>query len=260
MPAGEYYVQGFVNIYTEFKRSDGFTLWMHNDQWEGQHFNSSPGNLYSDIQKIRIDPKQPQTIKLSCKNVIPPIAPIADSKWVKRVKFKSELLSKFWGQDIFLGATILLPKGYDENPTLKYPVNYIQGHFSTQAPNGFTTEVPAANATAREKSGYEYQQYWNADGTPRMLMITFQHPCPYYDDSYVVNSPNVGPYGDAIMQELIPYLEKNFRIINEPYARILSGGSTGGWIALAMQLFYPDFFGGRSRFVLTRWISIIFKQ
>ncbi len=46
------------------------------------------------------------------------------------------------------------------------------------------------------------------------------------------------------MQELIPWLEEHFRIIREPYARVLSGGSTGGWISLAMQIFYPDFFGG----------------
>lgn len=244
LPAGEYYIQGFVNIYTEFKRADGFTLWMHNDQWEGQHFNRSPGNLYSDIQKIKIDPKQKQVIKLSCKNVIPDIPPIPDTKWVKRIKFKSEMLSKFWGQDIYLGATILLPKGYDENPNQKYPVNYIQGHFSTAAPNGFTDIDPGENANGRARSGYDYYKFWTEDSTPRMILVTFQHPCPYYDDSYVVNSPNVGPYGDAITQELIPYIEEHFRIIREPYARILSGGSTGGWISLAMQIFYPDFFGG----------------
>jgi len=77
-----------------------------------------------------------------------------------------------------------------------------------------------------------------------MIAVTYQHPCPYYDDSYAVNSPNVGPYGDAITQELIPRIEKEFRIISKPYARILSGGSTGGWESLALQIFYPDLFGG----------------
>ena len=77
-----------------------------------------------------------------------------------------------------------------------------------------------------------------------MITVTFQHPCPYYDDSYAVNSPNVGPYGDAIMQELIPYVEEHFRIIRKPYARVLSGGSTGGWEAMALQVYHPDFFGG----------------
>ena len=77
-----------------------------------------------------------------------------------------------------------------------------------------------------------------------MLAVTFQHPTPYFDDSYAVNSVNNGPYGDAIMQELIPEVEKRFRVIREPYARILSGGSTGGWEAAALQIFHPDFFGG----------------
>jgi hypothetical protein len=59
-----------------------------------------------------------------------------------------------------------------------------------------------------------------------------------------VNSANNGPYGDALMTELIPYLEENFRIIRQPYARVLSGGSTGGWESLALQVFHPEFFGG----------------
>lgn len=243
LPAGEYYVQGFVNIYTKFERSDGHTLWMHNDQWEGQHFNRSPGNLYSDVQKITIDPAKGGTIQLDCKNIIPPIEMPEDTKWVKRVKFKSDMLSEFWGQDIFLGATILLPKGYDEHPDSYYPVNYIQGHFSLGNPNRIVTEDPGDD-NPRAKAGYDFFQFWNSDEAPRMIAVTFQHPCPYYDDSYAVNSPNVGPYGDALIQELIPYVEERFRIIQQPYARILSGGSTGGWESLALQIFNPDFFGG----------------
>jgi hypothetical protein len=77
-----------------------------------------------------------------------------------------------------------------------------------------------------------------------MLMVTFLHPTPYFDDSYAVNSANDGPYGDAIMQELIPYIESHFRIIRQPYARVLSGGSTGGWESLALQAYHPEFFGG----------------
>ncbi len=77
-----------------------------------------------------------------------------------------------------------------------------------------------------------------------MLYVTFQHPTPYYDDSYAIDSPNMGPYGQAVTRELIPYIEKHFRAIPQPWARILSGGSTGGWESLALQIFYPDYFGG----------------
>jgi hypothetical protein len=241
IPAGEYYVQGFINIYTEFKRSDGFTLWMHNDQWEGQRWNRSPGNLYSEPQKIQIDHSITNSVRLVCDKKIPPLKIHPDTKWVKRIKFKSEKLSKFWGQPIYLGATILLPKHYDQHPDAYYPVNYLQGHFSLRAPYGFREEDSNSQGTRRKRS---ISDFWKSDSCPRMIAVTFQHPCPYYDDSYAVNSPNVGPYQDAIMQELIPKVEEQFRIIRKPYARILSGGSTGGWISLMLQIFQPDFFGG----------------
>jgi hypothetical protein len=140
------------------------------------------------------------------------------------------MLSEFWGRPIYLGATVLLPAGYETN-TISYPVLYNQGHFSLNNPLGF------------EIGGDLYDE-WLKDDFPRMIVVTFQHPNPYYDDSYAVNSVNVGPYGDAILQELIPEVERRYRVIREPWARLLDGGSTGGWEALALQLFNPDFFGG----------------
>ncbi|MFC2117330.1 alpha/beta hydrolase-fold protein [Bacteroidota bacterium] len=243
IPPGDYFVQAFVNIYTEFKRSDGHTIWLHNDQWEGQRWNVSPGNLYSEVKKVHIDPSKSKTIKIVCDQVIPPVEIPPDTKYVKRIKFPSKILTEFWGQPIYLGATILLPKGYDKNPNKYYPVNYAQGHFSLRAPHGFREGDPNSE-NERSRKNSSFYDYWMSDEAPGMFAITFQHPCPYYDDSYAVNTPNVGPYGDAIMQELIPYLEENFRIINKPYARLLSGGSTGGWESLALQVFHPDFFGG----------------
>lgn len=124
-----------------------------------------------------------------------------------------------------------------------YPANYVQGHFSLRAPYGFSSEEPGRN-NPWLKRGNDFFKYWTSDACPRMIAVTFQHPCPYYDDSYAVNSENVGPYGDAIIEELILYLEEHFRIIRRPYARVLSGGSTGGWESFALQVFHPDFFGG----------------
>jgi hypothetical protein len=243
IPPGEYYIQGFVNVYTEFKRSDGHTIWLHNDQWEGQHWYRSPGNIISKVVKVNVDPSEGKNIEIICDDVIPPLEIPEDTKWVKRIKFQSKILTEFWGQPMYLGATILLPKGYDEHPDVYYPVNYIQGHFSLRAPNGFDL-VESGSDNPRQRRGSEFARYWISDDCPRMICVTFQHPCPYYDDSYAVNSQNCGPYGDAIMQELIPCVEEHFRIIRKPYARVLSGGSTGGWESLALQIFHPDFFGG----------------
>ena len=96
----------------------------------------------------------------------------------------------------------------------------------------------------RWKEGNDFQRAWRREHFPRMIVVTFQDPTPYFDTSYSVNSVNLGPYGDAILEELIPEIERRFRVIDEPYARVLTGGSTGGWEALAMQIYYPDFFGG----------------
>jgi len=243
IPAGDYYVQGFINVYSEYKRKDGHTVWLHQDQWEGQNWLRSPGNLYSDVIKVRLDPAKDIAVTLSCKNVIPPVTIPPDTQWVKRIKFQSKLLSDFWGRPMYLGAVILLPRNYAKDADTYYPVNYIQGHFSLRAPYGFSSEEPEEdNPWARR--GYDFYQFWNSEECPPMIAVTLQHPCPYYDDSHAMNSPNLGPYGDAVIQELIPYIEQNFRAIRRPYARVLSGGSTGGWISFALQVFHPDFFGG----------------
>jgi hypothetical protein len=229
IPPGDYWVQGFVNIYSEFRRADGHTLWMHDDRWEGQHWNVSPGNLYSVPRRVRIGPDS-EPIKLVVDQTVPPVPVPADTPWVKRIKIQSPLLTKFWGRPIYLGATVLLPRDYDRS-TVRYPILYRQGHFSLAPPLGFA-------------EGTDIHTAWLRDDFPRMVVVTLQHPTPYFDDSYGVNSANNGPYGDALMQELIPEIEKRFRVIGEPWARITDGGSTGGWISLAHQFFYPDFYGG----------------
>ena len=226
VPPGDYYVQAFVNLYSEFRRSDGHVLWMHDDQWEGQHFNRSPGNLHSRVQRLHLDADAGYTLRLVADQVIPPVEIPADTEWVQRFRFESPTLTEFWGRPIYLGATVLLPRDYHTS-TIEYPVLYRQGHFSLGEPLG---------GAVREE--------WVEDDFPRMIVVTFQHPTPYFDDSYAVNSANNGPYGDAITEELIPEIERRYRIIKQPWARLLDGGSTGGWEALALQIFHPDFFGG----------------
>ncbi len=243
IPPGVYWVQAFINIYSEFRRADGHVVWMHDDQWEGQRWNRSPGNLYSATVQVKLDASQGYRVPLVCDQVIPPIQVPADTQWVKRFKIQSSILTRFWGRPIYLGATVLLPRDYDTS-TVRYPVLYEQGHFGLGAPLGFSTQPPTPGRGEGRGGGRALYQEWIKDNFPRMIVVTLQHPNPYFDDSYAVNSVNVGPYGDAIHQELIPEIEKRFRVIHQPWARVLSGGSTGGWEALALQVFYPDFYGG----------------
>jgi hypothetical protein len=234
IPAGEYYVQSFINVYSEFMRADGHTVWMHDDRWEGQHWERSPGNLASEVRRLRLDSDAGYLHEILADRVLPEIEVPPDTPWVKRFRFESKRLSEFWGRPIRLGATVLLPKDY-ERETIDYPVVYLQGHFSLADPMNW-------------KEGEDLHRAWIGDHFPRMIVVTFQDPNPYFDTSYSVNSVNLGPYGDAILEELIPEVERRFRIIRKPYARVLTGGSTGGWETLAMQIFHPDFFGGAFAF------------
>lgn len=251
MPAGEYWVQALLVVYTRVTPKHGKTIWVPWDQWEGRRWNRTPGNLISEPTRVRWDPATSR-LSLALTKKIPPVVVPADTRWVKRVRIQSRMLSEWWGRPVYLGATVLLPRGWDENPSMRYPAIYIQGHFGLGAPFGFDPDGKPETAEARERRlvrtsrepGYEFAQAWMGPDFPRMAAITFQHPTPYYDDSYAVNSANQGPYQDALLTELVPYLEEKFRLRAEPEARFLTGGSTGGWEALALQIHRPKFFGG----------------
>lgn len=258
IPAGEYYAQALINRYETFNLKTGHTVKLPPDQGEGQQWNRKPGNFYSTPIKVSIDPTKKETIKLSMDQKIPPIEDPKDSKYVKHIKIQSQLLTEFWGKPLFLGAHVLVPEGFDEHPEAKYPLMIYHGHFPSDF-GGFSTEPPpddmdTTDYAARfgiygynkfqKQEAYNFYKQWTSKNFPRFLIIEIQHANPYYDDSYAVNSANLGPYGDAIMKELVPEIEKQFRGIGEGWARFTYGGSTGGWEALAVQMFYPDDFNG----------------
>src|SRR5262245_52141563 len=249
IPPGEYWVQALFNRYETFRRADGHTVKMPMDQGEGQHWDTKPGNFYSKPVRMKLEPSNGGEIKISMDQRIPPIDPPKDTAQVKYIQVPNERLTKFWGRPMSLGAIVLLPAGWDTHPDARYPVVIHHGHFpASMANDGWRETPPDATATDTERealqAAYRFFQEWNAPGFPRMLHVLVQHPTPYFDDSYAVNSANNGPYGDAITYDLLPYIEKKFRGIGEPWARVLVGGSTGGWEALGVQVFYPDQYNG----------------
>lgn len=258
LDAGDYFVQAVFNVYEEFHLSSGKTVWLPPDMGEGQHWNQKPGNPFNKPVKIHIDPKAPATVKITLDQVIPAIegtdkdpvvmaAKDPGAKWLKYMRFRSEKLSKFWGRDVYLGAWILLPDGFEDHPDAKYPLIVYQDHYHAGfGPVPFVTTAPDSKAPGARRldNGYRFFQDWTAGRLPRVLMIYVQDANPYYDDSYDVDSANVGPYGSAINEELIPAIEQKYRGIGQGWARATFGGSTGGWEALATQVFYPDFYNG----------------
>jgi hypothetical protein len=254
---GEYWVQALLHVYETFKRKDGHTVKLPMDRGEGQQWNRAPGNLYSTPIKLSVDPTKNATIKINLDKVIPPIEPPKDTKYVKHVKIQSKLLTEFWGRPMHLGAHVLLPEGFEEHPNARYPLAIFHGHFPANL-SGFREAPPDPNLKPEyserfklegynrivQEHAYKFYQEWTGPDFPRMLAIEIQHANPYYDDSYAVNSANLGPYGDAITYELIPYIEEKFRGIGKGWARFMYGGSTGGWEAMAAQIFYPDEYNG----------------
>ncbi len=253
---GEYFVQAVFHRYETFHRSDGHTVKLPMDRGEGQHWNIAPGNLYSRPAKITIGPDTKRTL-IVLDQEIPPITPPPDTKYIRHIKIKSEVLSKFWGRPMYIGANVLVPEGFDEHPQARYPLIVFHDHFVPDF-DDFRPDPPDPNLTPdyserfhisgynriQQEEAHKFYQQWTGPNFPRVLIVKLAHANPFYDDSYGVNSANVGPYGDAIETELIPAIEKQFRSLSQGWARFTYGGSTGGWEALAVQTFYPDSYNG----------------
>jgi len=270
LPPGNYWVQALLHEYETFHRSDGHVVKLPMDRGEGQQWNRAPGNLYSTPKRVHLDPRKGGEIRIALDKVIPPLPDLPDTKYVKHVKIQSERLTKFWGRPMYLGAIVLLPEGWAEHPNARYPLVVYQGHFertvsgwretppdadlppaqpdsiAKYCPNGHEGDLCEKYGYPRtmQQYGYDFYRKWTGPGFPRVIMVTIQHANPYYDDSYAVNSENLGPYGDAIMYELIPAIEKQYRGIGQGWARATYGGSTGGWEALGVQVKYPDEYNG----------------
>ena len=256
LPDGDYVVQALLHRYETFNLANGKTVKLPMDRGEGQQWRRAPGNFYSTPATVTImDGTASADIVMD--QVIPPIEPPADTDYIKHVRIRSERLSEFWGRDMYLGAHVLLPEGFDEHPDARYPLAIFHGHFPSDF-GGFRETPPDPDLECeyserfdldcynriQQQEAHDFYQTWTGPDFPRMLIIQIQHANPYYDDSYAVNSASIGPYGDAITYELIPYIEETFRGLGEPWSRFLYGGSTGGWEAMAAQVFYPDEYNG----------------
>jgi hypothetical protein len=281
---GDYFVQAVLNRYETFHLGNGKVVKLPPDKGEGQHWQTKPGNFLTKVQKLHLDAKTSGIIRIAFDHKIPPLEqeladvetvldwrPITqpdngeDNKWVKHIRMRSELLTKFWGRPTEIGAVVLLPDGWEEHPDARYPVLISEDHYHRHLFPSFRATPPDASLKDHERqpqepvqdsttgvnrerelqeSGWRLFQDWTSGRLPRVLIVMPQHANPYFDDSYAVNSANLGPYGDAIMRELLPMIEKKFRGIGQGWARAVFGGSTGGWEALGQQVSYPDDING----------------
>src|SRR5215472_484641 len=264
---GDYTVRAVLNVYETFHLGNGKVVKLPPDKGEGQHWQTKPGNFLSAPQNLHLDPATSGTIRITLDHKVPPLdeeladvdsvldwrpmahaASVEDNKWEKHVHMRSELLSKFWSRPTEISAVVLVPDGWEEHPDARYPVLISEDHYHRHFSPGFRTTPPDPAAAERERqlqeTGWRFFQDWTSGRLPRVLIVMPQHANPYFDDSYAVNSENLGPYGDAIMHELLPMIEKKFHGLGQGWARSVFGGSTGGWETLGVQVFYPDEING----------------
>jgi len=247
LPAGDYFVQATLIRYGQVRRADGHTLWVPT-QHRRMPYHVLPGNLFSKAQKLHLDPKAANAPRFELTETVALIEEPKDTEWLRHVRIKSKILSDFWGTPVYLSATALVPRDFDKHPKTRYPTLYAQSQERTRPfyfnPDPASHEGELGLRAQNVQTGYEFYQSWISDDLPRFVVIVMEQSSPYFLEAYSVDSANHGPYGKALTEELMPYLEKKFRLIPQSYARIVEGASTGGWESLALQLKYPDYFGG----------------
>jgi len=209
LPKGKYWLQAVM----DFDRG-------------GKNFSASDGNGYSQAVSLDLDPASSGPISLTIDQVYAS-SPFKESARLKLVDIESKLLSDFNGRPTRLRAAVVLPKSYAAEQNRRYPIVYeIPGFGGTHTMAAFAL---ARNAT--DVAGVE------------MLHVMLDPSCRW-GHSVFADSDNNGPCGKALIEELIPHIEKSFRALGRPSARFVTGHSSGGWSSLWLQVTYPDFFGG----------------
>jgi hypothetical protein len=178
----------------------------------------APGNLYGEPVTVRIDPAAGTTVKLRLDRRLAEVVP-KDSATHRYLAIPSKRLTDFHGRPMVYRVGVVLPERFEQE-SRSYDLVVDIGGFGTR-----------------------YTDAASRSPDPRFVQIIPDGAGPF-GDPYQVNSANNGPYGDALVEEVIPYIEKSFRCGGSPDSRFTCGASTGGWASLALQVFYPDFFNG----------------
>lgn len=191
-----------------------------------------PGNLYSEVGTLTVAPgaERPPAVRVSLTRVVGP------REWpkapgVELFEVRSKLLSEFHGRDVMLRAGVVAPTGRapDRRYAAVYEVPGFGGNASGAIGIARSRGRPGAASPARVLAG---AAFW----------ITLD-PESGNGHTLFADSANNGPWGRALVEELIPALEAKYPLVPSPEARLLRGHSSGGWSTLWLAVTYPGTFG-----------------
>jgi pimeloyl-ACP methyl ester carboxylesterase len=184
------------------------------------------GNGYSAPLRVELHSTPTRTFDLRIDQIYHE-RPLKETGDIKLVAIESKLLSAFHGRPITMRAAVILPRLFAQESSKHYPVIY-------EIPGFGGSHAAAFYQAARKPT--------DVAGTP-MLFVVLDPSCRLGHHVFA-DSDNNGPWGQALTEELIPFIENKFRAIGTPAARFVTGHSSGGWSSLWLQVRYPDFFGG----------------
>jgi enterochelin esterase-like enzyme len=190
------------------------------------------GDMYSEVVQLELDPSNTEPVELVLSKTQAARPKLEESANIKLVQLESKLLSDFWGRPIFMRAGIVLPPGYETAANAKklYPAVYNIHGFG-------------GNHTAAWRNGPQIVKEIEEKKRSEMVHVFLDASFPTGHHVFA-DSVNNGPWGKALTEEFIPHLQNSFRLVNKPYARFVTGHSSGGWTSFWLQVAYPDFFGG----------------
>lgn len=210
LPAGEYRVQAVLDLWPDFA-----------------HHARGPGNLASPAASVTLAEGPPQALTLELTERIER-RPLPETAWLRPRSIASRLLSEHHGRPVEEPLAVVLPAGYDEHPERRYPTVYLIPGF------GGGPEAALPYLRAPPQPGPDEVD----------LIRVFLSGQSSWGHHVFADSPANGPRGAALVREVIPAIDAEFRTVADPAARFVAGHSSGGWSSLWLQVTYPDVFGG----------------
>lgn len=193
---------------------------------DAQHHAHGAGNLYSEVRELAFDPRSQDVVRLLLDRTVVE-RPFPSSEWLREETIRSRLLSDFHRREVCERCSVVLPNSYGRAPERRYPVIYVIPGFG----GSHRTAVRSYDAPRAEPGEVEF------------IRVLLSGNCKWGHHVYADSATN-GPRGRALIEEIIPHVDANYRTIPHATARFLTGHSSGGWSSLWLQVSYPDTFGG----------------